>query len=86
MKKMLAISMSLIMAVSLAGCSSGGGAGKSTQPPTAQELSLLHLSEPPRLGMISYAVFCLKKKKKKEKENTSREEEVTSNREMWSSR
>ena len=37
MKKMLAISMSLIMAASLAGCSSGGGAGKSTQPQTAQE-------------------------------------------------
>jgi len=25
---------------------------------------LLHISEPTRLGMISYAVFCLKKKKK----------------------
>ena len=31
-------------------------------------LSLIHISEPTRLGMISYAVFCLKKKKKK-KEN-----------------
>ena len=30
-----------------------------------QELSLIHISEPTRLGMISYAVFCLKKKKKK---------------------
>src|SRR5450756_597290 len=30
-------------------------------------LSLIHISEPTRLGMISYAVFCLKKKKKKEK-------------------
>src|SRR5450756_2611345 len=29
----------------------------------AQELSLIHISEPTRLGMISYAVFCLKKKK-----------------------
>src|SRR5450756_138410 len=29
-------------------------------------LSLIHISEPTRLGMISYAVFCLKKKKKKE--------------------
>src|SRR5450759_4053020 len=29
------------------------------------ELSLIHISEPTRLGMISYAVFCLKKKKKK---------------------
>ena len=28
---------------------------------------LLHISEPTRLGMISYAVFCLKKKKKKKK-------------------
>src|SRR5665648_1203308 len=31
------------------------------------ELSLIHISEPTRLGMISYAVFCLKKKKKKKK-------------------
>src|SRR5450756_1722703 len=30
-----------------------------------KELSLIHISEPTRLGMISYAVFCLKKKKKK---------------------
>src|SRR5450756_103384 len=29
-----------------------------------QKLSLIHISEPTRLGMISYAVFCLKKKKK----------------------
>src|SRR5450756_505430 len=28
-----------------------------------QDLSLIHISEPTRLGMISYAVFCLKKKK-----------------------
>ena len=34
---------------------------------TALELSLIHISEPTRLGMISYAVFCLKKKKKKNK-------------------
>src|SRR5450756_524761 len=27
-----------------------------------QVLSLIHISEPTRLGMISYAVFCLKKK------------------------
>ena len=26
-----------------------------------QGLSLIHISEPTRLGMISYAVFCLKK-------------------------
>src|SRR5450756_3005259 len=31
---------------------------------TPEELSLIHISEPTRLGMISYAVFCLKKKKK----------------------
>src|SRR5450756_2920508 len=30
-----------------------------------QHLSLIHISEPTRLGMISYAVFCLKKKKPK---------------------
>ena len=29
----------------------------------APALSLIHISEPTRLGMISYAVFCLKKKK-----------------------
>src|SRR5450759_2252778 len=29
-----------------------------------ESLSLIHISEPTRLGMISYAVFCLKKKKK----------------------
>src|SRR5450756_1013904 len=28
-----------------------------------KNLSLIHISEPTRLGMISYAVFCLKKKK-----------------------
>src|SRR5665648_1103242 len=28
-------------------------------------LSLIHISEPTRLGMISYAVFCLKKTKKR---------------------
>src|SRR5450759_999749 len=32
------------------------------------ELSLIHISEPTRLGMISYAVFCLKKKKDIHKE------------------
>src|SRR5450759_1837771 len=30
---------------------------------TLKDLSLIHISEPTRLGMISYAVFCLKKKK-----------------------
>src|SRR5450756_2666433 len=37
---------------------------------TVLYLSLIHISEPTRLGMISYAVFCLKKKKKKEQINT----------------
>src|SRR5450756_840453 len=32
-------------------------------PQPYQDLSLIHISEPTRLGMISYAVFCLKKKK-----------------------
>src|SRR5450756_2733695 len=36
--------------------------GRGCTPPT---LSLIHISEPTRLGMISYAVFCLKKKKKR---------------------
>src|SRR5450759_5334919 len=31
--------------------------------PVVEYLSLIHISEPTRLGMISYAVFCLKKKK-----------------------
>src|SRR5450756_751070 len=35
--------------------------------PVLSQLSLIHISEPTRLGMISYAVFCLKKKKKKNK-------------------
>src|SRR5450756_1137760 len=30
--------------------------------PVVEGLSLIHISEPTRLGMISYAVFCLKKK------------------------
>ena len=30
-----------------------------------KDLSLIHISEPTRLGMISYAVFCLKKKKRR---------------------
>src|SRR5450756_2991680 len=37
-------------------------------PKAACNLSLIHISEPTRLGMISYAVFCLKKKKNKVKE------------------
>src|SRR5450756_149916 len=31
-------------------------------PEARSNLSLIHISEPTRLGMISYAVFCLKKK------------------------
>src|SRR5450756_536753 len=31
-------------------------------PQKGKDLSLIHISEPTRLGMISYAVFCLKKK------------------------
>src|SRR5450756_2966090 len=37
--------------------------GQVGQPESAIALSLIHISEPTRLGMISYAVFCLKKKK-----------------------
>ena len=43
-------------------------------------LSLIHISEPTRLGMISYAVFCLKKKKKAEfslKKKTNRKRRIT---------
>ena len=39
-------------------------AGKLAIVHVGQTLSLIHISEPTRLGMISYAVFCLKKKKK----------------------
>src|SRR5450756_3049426 len=40
-------------------------ARSSTSSPAPEAwLSLIHISEPTRLGMISYAVFCLKKKKK----------------------
>src|SRR5450756_229691 len=37
---------------------------ESSLDPASPELSLIHISEPTRLGMISYAVFCLKKKNK----------------------
>src|SRR5450759_4112338 len=39
-----------------------------SRKPPRQRLSLIHISEPTRLGMISYAVFCLKKKKRTEQE------------------
>src|SRR5450756_2918911 len=38
------------------------------------DLSLIHISEPTRLGMISYAVFCLKKKKQKQRKKKSQEQ------------
>src|SRR5450759_5668638 len=38
--------------------------GATQSRPLWRYLSLIHISEPTRLGMISYAVFCLKKKKK----------------------
>src|SRR5450756_777817 len=42
------------------------GAGQHPKPDITLffKLSLIHISEPTRLGMISYAVFCLKKKNK----------------------
>src|SRR5665648_197773 len=36
-------------------------------------LSLIHISEPTRLGMISYAVFCLKKKKQQQKKSREKD-------------
>src|SRR5450759_5732262 len=47
------------------GAGSSGGRRCDRGDRQAHELSLIHISEPTRLGMISYAVFCLKKKKKK---------------------
>src|SRR5450756_2939664 len=41
---------------------------------SGEVLSLIHISEPTRLGMISYAVFCLKKKKKKKTINTKKKD------------
>ena len=38
--------------------------GVDPHPGLLRQLSLIHNSEPTRLGMISYAVFCLTKKKK----------------------
>src|SRR5450759_3481543 len=41
-------------------CGFGRGVhGGSQDPWRAYKLSLIHISEPTRLGMISYAVFCL---------------------------
>src|SRR5450756_2899952 len=38
---------------------------------SGQRLSLIHISEPTRLGMSSYAVFCLKKKKTQQTRSTA---------------
>src|SRR5450759_5680500 len=48
------------------GAAAANALGLTTQVPmrAVYLLSLIHISEPTRLGMISYAVFCLKKKKK----------------------
>src|SRR5659263_207921 len=43
---------------------SSGGIYNNSAQVWNHTLSLIHISEPTRLGMISYAVFCLKKKKK----------------------
>ncbi len=40
--------------------------GEQTGLDTLVVLSLIHISEPTRLALNSYAVFCLKKKKHKE--------------------
>src|SRR5450759_938119 len=42
---------------------SDAAAGKKLEAEPEANMSLIHISEPTRLGMISYAVFCLKKKK-----------------------
>src|SRR5659263_640816 len=47
-------------APSAARSTSGRARGATTAGWTASGLSLIHISEPTRLGMISYAVFCLK--------------------------
>src|SRR5450756_32334 len=48
-----------------------GSTGRSGEGACCRDLSLIHISEPTRLGMISYAVFCLKKKKKKPQKTTT---------------
>ena len=47
-------------------------------------LSLIHISEPTRLGMISYAVFCLKKKKKEYSHLLEKKKKRKHNREFKS--
>src|SRR5450759_5460719 len=48
--------------VALVAQGGGGEASQSGLDPEGvpRQLSLIHISEPTRLGMISYAVFCLK--------------------------
>ena len=61
MQRIAALGLAGTMALSLAAC---GGSGDSTaDTASTAELSLIHISEPTRLGMISDSVFCLKKKK-----------------------
>src|SRR5450756_1727734 len=48
-----------ILTASHPGCSGWGSLSPWVGVPLG--LSLIHISEPTRLGMISYAVFCLKK-------------------------
>ena len=56
----IAISFSIVC--STAACSDDPVAVANPEPAvTVVKLSLIHISEPTRLGMISYAVFCLKK-------------------------
>ena len=47
-------------------------------------LSLIHISEPTRLGMISYAVFCLKKKRKTT--TTTKQNKTTKKKVIWGTR
>ena len=42
-------------------CQTQGRSATYPRSPLSPPLSLIHISEPTRLGMISYAVFCLKK-------------------------
>src|SRR5428012_2939 len=49
-----------------------GGGGRGGRGVHQLPLSLIHISEPTRLGMISYAVFCLKKKRRPPRSTQSR--------------
>src|SRR5659263_743056 len=52
----------------------------SASPRKVLGLSLIHISEPTRLGMISYAVFCLKKKKKKKEKKKKKKKQKKKNK------